>query len=108
MYNRGSVVEASQFIAKTLREVIDATFIGQKTSPGVADSIKNVLKQSLRALLEDAIITSSIDAPLGYKEETFSVKLTGNLVRIALEVKPVQGVDFVEINLVLGDITQTA
>lgn len=110
VFNRGSVVEASQFIAKTLRETAELVFVGQKVSNGVAQSIKSVLRNKLRELNapEVNITTASSDAPEGFVEETFVVEVEGNTARVQVEVKPVQGLDFVFITFTLGDITQSA
>lgn len=110
VFNRGSVVEASQFIAKTLRETAELVFVGQKVSNGVAASIKSVLRNKLRELNapEVNITTASSDAPEGFVEETFVVEVQGNTARVQVEVKPVQGLDFVFITFTLGDITQSA
>lgn len=110
VFNRGSVVEASDFVKKTLRETAESIFVGNKTSKGLASSIKNVIRNKLRELNAPSvnIITSSADAPEGFVEETFTVTQVGNTVTIQLEFKPVQGVDFVFFDFTLGDIQQSA
>ena len=108
VFNRGSVVEAAQFVSRSSREVLEAIFVGQKVSNGAADSLKNVLRNHLRALNDLNIITASIDAPFGFVEETFTVDIVGNTVNVAVEIKPVQGLDFVFITFTLGNITQSA
>ena len=108
VFNRGSVVEAAQFVAKSSREVLEAIFVGQKVSNGAAESIKNILRNHLRALNEQEIITSSIDAPFGFVEETFTVTIDGNTAGVQVEIKPVQGLDFIFINFTLGNISQSA
>lgn len=120
VFNRGSVLEAAQFIAKDIRGVAEAVFIGKKlpneqvsggaASNGAARSIKSVLKNRLRELNQpDVNITSSsLDAPEGFVEETFVVEVEGNTAKIQVEVKPVQGLDFIFINFTLGDITQSS
>ena len=109
--NRGSVLEASFFTFKTLRETAEQIFVGKKTSNGLASSIKEAVRNKLRELNQPDvnIITSSDDAPEGFVEETFIVELlTGNSARVAVEFKPVQGLDFVLFDFTLGDISQTA
>lgn len=109
VFNRGSVVEAAQFIAKTLRETAELVFVGQKVSNGTAASIKSVLRSKLLELNAANIITASDDgAPQGFKEDTFVVQVQGNTANVSVEVKPVQGLDFVFITFTLGDITQSA
>lgn len=108
VFNRGSVVEAAQFVAKSLRETAELVFVGKKVSNGAAASIKSVLRSKLQELNRNNIITASDDAPEGFVEETFVVTVTGNTAEVQVEVKPVQGLDFVFITFTLGDIRQSA
>lgn len=108
VWNRGSVVEASYYVAKTLRETAEQVFVGNKVSSGLASSMKEIIKGKLRELLDEEIITASDDAPLGYVEDSFVVEISGNTARVELEFKPVQGLDFVTFDFTLGNITQSA
>ena len=108
VFNRGSVIEAAQFVARTSRQILEQIFVGQKVSNGAALSLKNVLRNYLIQLNADNIITSSSDAPFGFVEETFTVNINGNTAEIQVEVKPVQGLDFIFIDFTLGNITQSA
>lgn len=110
VYNRGSVVQACQFVDRTLRQTAEDIFVGSKVSNGVASSIKSAIRNKLRELNQPDvnIITSSADAPEGFREDTFVVTLNGNTVVIQVEYKPVQGLDFVFFEFTLGDIQQTA
>lgn len=109
VWNRGSVVEAAQYIAKTIRETADLVFVGNKVSNGIAASLKSVIRSKLLELNAANITTASDDgAPQGFKEATFTVLVTGNTANVSVEVKPVQGLDFVLINFTLGDLTQSA
>ena len=108
VFNRGSVIEAAQFVARTSRQILESIFVGQKVSNGAALSLKNVLRNYLIQLNQDNIITSSSDAPFGFVEETFTVNINGNTAEIQVEVKPVQGLDFIFIDFTLGNITQSA
>lgn len=108
--NRGSVIEASFFVFKTLRETAESLFVGKKVSNGLALSIKNAVRNKLRELNapEVNIITSSDDAPEGFREDTFVVTVSGNTARVQVEFKPVVGLDFVLFDFTLGDIQQSA
>ena len=108
VFNRGSVIEAAQFVARTSRQILEQIFVGQKVSNGAALSLKNVLRNYLIQLNADNIITSSSDAPFGFVEDTFTVNINGNTAEIQVEVKPVQGLDFIFIDFTLGNITQSA
>ena len=110
VYNRGSVVAASQFVDRTLRETAELAFVGKKVSNGAASSIKNVIRNKLRELNapDVNIITASEDAPEGFREDTFVVTVQGNTATVQVEYKPVQGLDFVFFSFTLGDIRQSA
>ena len=108
VFNRGSVIEASFFAAKSIRETAELVFVGRKVSNGAAESIKSVLRSKLLELNQAEIITSSIDAPNGFREDSFVVEITGNTAEVQIHIKPVQGLDFVFITFELGDIRQSA
>lgn len=118
VYNRGSVVAASQFVNRTLRETAEDIFVGHKLPPGnpknpgqgAANSIKNAVRNKLRELNapDVNIISSSDDAPEGFREDTFVVTVTGNTALVEVEYKPVQGLDFIFFSFTLGDVKQTA
>lgn len=110
VFNRGSVVEASYFVFRTLRETAEQIFVGRKVSNGLASSIKEVVRNRLRELNapDVQIITSSDDAPEGFREDTFVVTVSGNTATVQVEFKPVQGLDFVFFDFTLGDIQQSA
>ena len=110
VYNRGSVVNAAYYVFKTLRNTAEQIFVGKKVSSGAASSIKSVLRNKLIELNapDVNIITSSSDAPQGFREDTFVVTVVGNTASVSVEVKPCQGLDFVFISFTLGDISQSA
>lgn len=111
VFNRGSVVEAAQFVAKDIRKVAEDVFVGKKLpAGGAARSIKAVIRNRLIELNQPDvnIISSSDDAPNGFVEETFVVEVEGNTARVQVEIKPVQGLDFIFITFTLGDIRQSA
>lgn len=109
VFNRGSVVEASQYIARTVRDDAELAFVGKKNAIVDATSIKSRVRTKLKELFEAKITSASDDgAPEGYKEETFVVTVQGNTAQVFVEVKPVQGLDFILITFTLGDTTQSA
>lgn len=110
VYNRGSVMAASFYVNKSLRQVAEDFFVGKKISNGAASSLKNAVRNNLRTLNQPDvnIITSSADAPEGFREDTFVVTIVGNTATVQVEYKPVQGLDFVFFEFTLGDIQQSA
>jgi hypothetical protein len=108
VFNRGSVMEAAQYIAKTVRADAELAFIGKKTSFATASAIKSRIRSKLVQLFEDEIMSPSDDAPQGFREDTFIVEVSGNTAEVQVEVKPVQGLDFIFITFTLGDTQQSA
>ena len=110
VFNRGSVIEAAHYVARSIRDLVEAEFIGSKITNTTAGTVKAFIRSELEALnaTDVNIITSSDDAPRGYVEETFVVTVQGNTINVQLEFKPVQGLDFVFIDFTLGDIRQSA
>lgn len=110
IYNRGSVMSAAQFTNITIRNTAETLFVGKKVSNGAASSIKSAVRNALRALNapDVNIITSSSDAPEGFREDTFVVTIQGNTATVTVEYKPVQGLDFIFFEFTLGDIQQSA
>lgn len=110
IYNRGSVMAAAQYTQMVVRTTAENAFIGKKIANGAAKSIKSMVRNKLRELNapEVNIITSSDDAPEGFVEETFTVTITGNTCYVAVEFKPVQGLDFIFFDFTIGDISQSA
>lgn len=108
VFNRGSVMEAAIYCAKTLRNTAELVFVGKKVSNGAASSIKSILRNKLIELNEADIITSSVGAPQGFKEDAFVVDVTGNTAEVQIYIIPVQGLDFFFITFTLGDIKQSA
>lgn len=108
VFNRGSVMEASFFVFRTLRQTAEQIFVGRR---GVsASSIKESVRNKLRELNQPDvnIITSSSDAPEGYVEDTFVVEVVNNAAYVTVEFKPVQGLDFVLFDFTLGATSQSA
>lgn len=118
VFNRGSVLEAAIYTAINVRQVVDINFIGKrlqngkvtngKLVGGAAQSLKAAIQQELIALWSANILGSSVDAPQGFRPDTFVVTIQGNTASVQVEIKPIQGLDFVFIDFTLGDIQQTA
>lgn len=108
VWNRGSVVEAAQYAARTIRADAEAFAVGRKNAVITASSLKNRIRQKLKELFDATIISPSDDAPQGYVEDTFIVTVVGNTSTVQVEIKPVQGLDFVLITFTLGETRQSA
>lgn len=112
IWNRGSVIEAAFYTSKDIRNLVDLLFIGNKVAgdaeASTAESLKNQIGARLKELKEDLILSPSDDAPNGYVEGTFSVVVSNNVATVAVEIKPVNGLDFVLITFTVGETNQTA
>jgi hypothetical protein len=119
VWNRGSVVEASIYAAQNVRSVAETYFVGNilpngkvsggKISGGGASSLKNVIRDELIALWTANVLATSIDAPQGFRDDnTFVVTVTGNTALVYVEIKPIQGLDFIFITFTLGQTMTTA
>ena len=108
LYNRGSVVEASQYITQTVRTDAELAFVGRKTAAVTASAIKNRIRTTLTGLYNAQITATSDDAPQGFVESTFTVTVNGNTATVNVEAKPTQGLDFLLINFTMGESSTSA
>ena len=105
VWNRGSVIEAAHFIARSLR-ARGNLFIGGKTVSGLRTSLETGMKDELDSLFRNRILSPSDDAPTGYKN--LNVSISGNTANISVHVKAIQGLDFILLEIELGDSKVTA
>ncbi len=111
-------MEAAIYAAQNVRNIAETYFVGNilpngkvsggKISGGGASSLKNVITQELVALWNAQVLGTSIDAPQGFVPSSFVVTVTGNTAYVYVEIKPIQGLDFIFITFTLGDTTTTA
>lgn len=110
LYNRGSVIEATYYVFKTLRDHIESLFVGRKISSGGALSIKNSVRNKLRELNapDVNVITASENAPEGFREDTFTVTISGGAATVSVDFCPVNGLDFAFFSFTISEISQSA
>lgn len=107
VFNRVSVLEAANFVAKTLRKHLEDTFIGEKARTGTAESIRNFTIAEMRVFLDaDIIVGDDTNKGLGWKN--LAVSVNGNVATLDITITPVQGIDFILARIVLDNIRQTA
>lgn len=107
VFNRTSVLEASDQVAFNLRQQLEAIFIGNKAVTGTADAIRNTVISIMSTFLNDELIVGDdTNEGLGWKDLT--VTITGNTAFIDITITPVQGIDFILATITLDDIRQTA
>jgi hypothetical protein len=90
--NRGNVMYAADVLAFDFRSQMEAIFVGQKNTLQAAE-IRSVAEAILGTYLSQGITVSTADAPGGFKG--LVVELDGNIIRVTVVVKLVEGVDFV-------------
>jgi hypothetical protein len=111
LFNRGSVVEAVQYVSQTIRNSVELQFVGKKISNGAASSIKSYVRNVLRQLNapDVNIITSSQGAPEGFFDDSsFVVTISGDTASVQVKIVPVQGLDYAFITLTIENISQSA
>jgi hypothetical protein len=108
VYNRGSVVQAVQYVARTIRNDAELAFVGKKNAIADANAIKSRIRSRLDELFVAKILTASEQAPRGYNEDTFVVNLEGSTASVEVEIVPVAGMEFIQISFTLSEARQTA
>jgi hypothetical protein len=98
VFNRANVLYAADVLAFDFRSQLENIFVGRKNTLQAAE-IASVAEAILATFLNQGITVSTPDAPGGFKD--LAVELDGNIIRVNVVVKLVEGVDFVlaEINL---------
>jgi predicted nucleic acid-binding protein len=105
--NRGSVIEAAQFVAKDLRQTSEDFFVGKKVANGAAKSMITILGNRLDELnVANIIIQSDDGAPKGWKD--LSVQINGSVARVQVKIYPAVGMEFILISFSLGELVQAA
>lgn len=107
VYNRPSVLAASDYVAQNLRDQLEAMYVGSKVSSTFAtdlrDSIVSIMGSFLRAQI---IVGDDTNNGLGFKD--LLVTVNGNIAYVDVTITPVQGVDFILNRITLDTITQSA
>ena len=107
VWNRGSVIEASYFVAYDLRFNLELVFTGTKAKTGSAANISSFIKSRMDIYL-DADITVGDDENGGKGWKDLSVVIEGSAAIINMTATPVQGIDFILPTIYLADIRQSA
>lgn len=97
VWNRANVLYAADIVAFNFRNGLETALVGRKNTISVAD-VSGIATSILNAFLNQGITVSTADAPQGYKN--LVVRIEGNVVRVEVIIKLVEGIDFV-----LSDIT---
>lgn len=92
VFNRANVLYAADIVAFNFRNGLENTLIGRKNTVTVAD-IAGICTSILTGYLNQGITVATADAPQGFKN--LVVRIEGNIVRIEVTIKLVEGIDFV-------------
>lgn len=107
VFNRPSVLAASDTVAYNLRQQLEDIFCGNKARTGTADAIRNTIIGIMTTFLNDELIVGDdTNEGLGWKDLT--VTIDGNAALIDVTITPVQGIDFILATITLDNIRQTA
>jgi hypothetical protein len=107
VFNRISVLYASDTVAFNLRQQLEDIFVGVSSAVASASSIKNTVISIMATFrAADIIVGDDTNGGLGFKN--LSVSVDGNTVSIDVTITPAQGVDFILPSIILDNIRQTA
>jgi hypothetical protein len=103
--NRANVQYAADILAFDLRAQLEAIFVGVKNVLNAVE-VKSVVESIMATFLAQGITVSTDDAPNGFKELT--VKIEGNIIRVSLVAKLVEGIDFILTEITVQRATSEA
>lgn len=110
-YTEGSVRDVVRHVAYGLRTEIDRKFTGRKATPATVASIKDTASSLLETYRTDSIIVDSTDPATGAFVKAYHnmrVYSDGDIVRLAVGVCPVPGINFELTDIYLSRATQSA
>lgn len=106
VYNSIQAVYGADIISLDLAESFQATFVGQSLADVNAASGLTFLARKMEQYFQIKLITSSSDAPAGYKNAVVSVN--GPTMTVSVEIKLSTTLYFVAISFVISEVTQSA
>lgn len=90
--NRGSTRYAADILTFELRRQLEDIYVGSKNTVA-ATEVRSVVETIMASFLAQGITVRTDDAPQGFKELT--VQIDGNIIRVSLVAKLVEGIDFI-------------
>jgi len=108
VYNRPSVFSAMNYISKVVRQQLESMFVGTqnlgvKTQKSMEAEMMSIMADFLRS---NIIVGDDSNNGLGWK--SLSVRISGDAVFMDITVTPVQGIDFILVNLNFDNIRVSA
>jgi hypothetical protein len=103
VFNRPSVYSAMNYITKVLRQSLEDKFIGDKNKTSTKDAIEAEIVAIMSDFLRsDITVGDDSNKGLGWKD--LAIRIDGNAVIIDITATPVQGIDFILMNLNFDNI----
>lgn len=109
-YTEGSVRDVVRFVAYGLRVEIDSKFTGRRATPATVASIKDTASSLLETYRTAGVIVDSTDLATGAFVKAYHnmrVYSEGDIVRLAVGVCPVPGINFELTDIYLSKATQS-
>lgn len=106
VYNSLQAVYAADVLALDLADSFQTTFVGQSLADVDAATALAFLANKMQIYRQLKLITSSDDAPLGYKNEL--VTIDGPIMDVKVEVKLATTIFFIPISIEISQVQQSA
>lgn len=106
VYNSIQATYLSDVAALNLADACQKAFVGKSLADVNRAVVESFVATQMDAYKQIKIITSSDDAPLGYKN--LKVSIAGGIIYISLEVKISTTVYFIPINFTISQVQQSA
>lgn len=106
VFNSIQAMYVADIITLTLAQQMQQAFVGQNLADISASLALNTLEGIMQAMFKLKLITTSDDAPKGFKNAV--IKITGPAMTVSLEVKEATSLYFVPINFQISQVVQTA
>ena len=106
VYNSIQATYLSDIAALNLADACQKAFVGKSLADVNRAVVESFVATQMDAYKQIKIITSSDDAPLGYKD--LKVKVDGGIIYISLNIKISTTVYFIPINFTISQVKQSA
>ena len=106
VYNSIQMVYAADTVALTTAQRMERAFVGQSVADVTAAVALSYLDGIMSDFLRLKLISTSADAPLGYKNARIVIQ--GPVMRVSVEVKIAGSIYFIPISFYVTEITQSA
>jgi hypothetical protein len=103
VWNRGNVIYAADIVAFNLRQALEQRFVGRKNTVSVGDVVA-FTSTTMGTFFNQGVIVSTPDAPSGFKD--LVARIEGNVIRVEVTIKIVEGIDFVLSDINIQRATQ--